>query len=120
MNKRISPVGFLVALLLAVLALLPSRWSAAVAPPPGQPRGMAGRVPWTTSRIRGTPEPPHPYRVGRAFPKLTFKNPLLMTRLPGTKLLLVGEQAGKVLSFPNDQGCARADLFVDLRELNSW
>src|SRR6476469_2436727 len=97
MNQRISPVRLLVAAFLVALAMLPSRRGAAVAPP------REGRQPWTTTRISGTPEPPHPYRVERAFPKLTFKNPLLLTRLPGTKRLVVAEQAGKVFSFPNDQ-----------------
>src|SRR5215469_931968 len=38
--------------------------------------GLAVRTPWTTSRITGSPDPPHPYRIVRAFPKLTFKNPI--------------------------------------------
>src|SRR4051812_23984650 len=115
MNKRISPVSLLVAPFLVALAMLPSHRGTAVAPPQG-----AGRLPWTTSRIRGTPEPPHPYRVERVFPKLAFKNPLLLTRVPGTKRLVVAEQAGKVFSFPNDQACEKADLFADLRGLSSW
>src|SRR5436190_23632542 len=83
--------------------------------------GLDQRIPWTTSRITGSPEPPPPYRIERAFPKLTFKNPLLMTRAPGTGRLFVGEQFGKIYSFPNDQGVARADLFLDLTTgLHSW
>ena len=39
-----------------------------------QPYGIPKRVPWTTSRLTGTPEPPPPYRIERAFPKLHFKN----------------------------------------------
>src|SRR5712692_7743631 len=45
--------------------------------------GIPARTPWTTSRITGTPEPPHPYRIVRAYSKLQFRNPLLMTRAPG-------------------------------------
>lgn len=90
------------------------------AAPGGADRPMT-RVPWTTSRIRGTPEPPHPFLVERAFPKLTFKNPLLTARIPGTDRLFVGEQAGKIYSFPNDDTVERADLFADLaRDLSSW
>jgi putative heme-binding domain-containing protein len=77
------------------------------------------RTPWNTSRIHGSPEPPHPYKIERAFPKLTFKNPLLLTMPPGVNRFFVGEQAGKIYSFPNDPACAKADLFLDLtRELN--
>ncbi|HLJ93421.1 MAG TPA: PQQ-dependent sugar dehydrogenase [Gemmataceae bacterium] len=98
--------------------------------PPGDPRGteqpersfgIGKRVPWTTSRITGSPEPPHPYRAERVFPKLGFKNPLLITNAPGTDRLFVGEHAGKLCSFPNDPTRDKADLFLDLtKELQSW
>ena len=58
-------------------------------PAPERPYGIAMRVPWTTSRISGSPEPPAPYRIERVFPKLTFKNPLLLTNAPGTAPPLV-------------------------------
>jgi putative heme-binding domain-containing protein len=86
-----------------------------------RPYGIRTRVPWTTSRIRGSPEPPPPYRVERAFPKLTFNNPLLLARAPGINRLFLGEQVGKLYSFPLDPGCAKADLFLDLTtEVHSW
>jgi putative heme-binding domain-containing protein len=84
-----------------------------------RPYGIPKRVPWTTSHITGSPEPPTPYKVERVFPKLTFKNPLLLANAPGTDRLFVGEQAGKLYSFrkPSDH----ADLFFDLTtELHSW
>jgi putative heme-binding domain-containing protein len=87
----------------------------------GRPYGIDQRVAWTTSRITGSPEPPSPYKIERVFPKLTFKNPLLITRAPGTDRLFVGEHAGKIYSFPKDQGRDKADLFLDLTtELHSW
>jgi putative heme-binding domain-containing protein len=86
-----------------------------------RPFGLPARIPWTTSRITGTPEPPPPYRVQRVFPKLTFNNPLLLSRIPGTNRFVVGEQYGRLYSFPNDPACKQADLFLDLRaELHSW
>jgi putative heme-binding domain-containing protein len=94
------------------------------APTPPQaerPYGIATRTPWTTSRITGTPEPPPPFRIVRAFDKLTFKNPLLMTYLPEGDRFFIGEQAGKIYSFPNDQAIDKPDLFIDLAaELRSW
>src|SRR5207244_9227447 len=43
------------------------------------------------------------------------------TSAPGTDRLFVGEQAGKLYSFPKDQSCARPDLFLDLTtELHGW
>src|SRR5438105_2397351 len=85
------------------------------------PYGIDKRTPWTSSRVTGSPDPPSPYRIERVFPKLTFKNPLLITSAPGTDRLFVGEQAGKLYSFPKDQSCARPDLFLDLTtELHGW
>ena len=34
------------------------------------------RLPWITSKVTGSPEPPHPYKVVRVFPKFQFKKPL--------------------------------------------
>jgi putative heme-binding domain-containing protein len=80
-----------------------------------------GRRPWTTSTVTGSPEPPRPFKIARAFPKLTFRNPLLFTNAPGSDRLFVGEQYGKLFSFKNDPAVARADLFFDLNaELSSW
>lgn len=79
------------------------------------------RIPWTTSRIKGSPEPPPPYRLERCFPNLTFKNPLLLVSCPGSDRLFLGEQAGKLYSFKNEPDVAKADLFCDLAtELKSW
>jgi putative heme-binding domain-containing protein len=73
----------------------------------------SGRTPWTVSRIAGTPDPPPPFKVVRAFPNLKFDHPLLIARYPGGKRLIVGEQSGLLYSFADDPH-ARADLFLDL------
>src|SRR5437870_1901043 len=64
------------------------------------PYGIDKRVPWTTSRFRGTPEPPLPYRAERSFPKLSFKSPTVLTNAPATDRLFVAEQHGKIFSIP--------------------
>ena len=79
-----------------------------------RPLGRRERPLWTTSRITGSPEPPPPYRVERAFPELKFVNPVELTAAPGTDRLFLAEQSGKIYSFPNDPSCARPDLFFDL------
>ncbi len=71
------------------------------------------RVPWTTSRVVGTPDPPPPYKAVNAFPNVKLDHPLLMTAAPGTDRLFVAEQGGKIVSFPNKSD-AKADLFCDL------
>jgi putative heme-binding domain-containing protein len=73
------------------------------------------RAPWKTSRVVGSPEPPPPFKVVRAFPNLKFEHPLLITRAPGSDRLFVGEQNGVLYSFV-DKPDAKADLFFDLRK----
>ena len=82
-----------------------------------QPYGIDKRVPWTTSRFRGTPEPPLPYRAERVFRKLSFKSPTVLTNAPATDRLFVAEQHGKIFSIPNDPNAAAADLFLDASAL---
>jgi uncharacterized repeat protein (TIGR03806 family) len=79
--------------------------------------GLKKRIAWTTSKVRGRPEPPLPFRAKRVFPKLAFKNPTVLTSAPGTDRLFVAEQAGKVFSIPNDPECETPDLLVDAKVL---
>lgn len=71
------------------------------------------RVRWTASRFAGTPDPPLPYVVEPAFPKLQFDRPLLLEAMPGSRRLFVGEVSGKILTF-NETGADQADLAIDL------
>ena len=48
------------------------------------------RVPWTVSKIAGTPDPPPPYTVEPAFPHLKFDFPLVLVRAKGTGRLFLG------------------------------
>jgi putative heme-binding domain-containing protein len=111
-------VSFPVALTLAVCSLHGFTFRGG---PQERPYGLKARAPWTTSRVTGSPDPPPPFRVERAFAKLAFKNPLLLARAPGLNRFFVGEHAGKLYSFPLDPDCAKADLFFDPKaELHSW
>ena len=86
-------------------------------PAPAKEAGpeRAVRPPWATSRVVGSPDPPPPFKVVRAFPNLKFNRPLLLARAPGSDRLFVGEQDGRLYSF-RDEPDARADLFCDLRK----
>jgi uncharacterized repeat protein (TIGR03806 family) len=80
-----------------------------------RPFSLDKRVPWTTSKVVGSPEPPAPYRTEVAFPKLKFESPLDMARLPDSDRLVVAERYGKILSFVNDPKTDKADLIIDLK-----
>jgi uncharacterized repeat protein (TIGR03806 family) len=79
-----------------------------------RPFGMDKRLPWTTSTVKGTPDPPRPYRTERVFNKLQFLEPLAMAHEPQSNRLFVAEYLGKIFSFPNDPGVEKADLLLDL------
>jgi uncharacterized repeat protein (TIGR03806 family) len=80
--------------------------------------GRSSRVPWTGSRIAGTPEPPPPYAAVPAFPHLKFKFPVVLVPAKGTDRLFVGELQGKIYSFANHPDCAKADLALDVAKLH--
>ncbi|MCP4784201.1 MAG: c-type cytochrome [Fuerstiella sp.] len=75
--------------------------------------GIKKRMPWTTSRISGSPEPPLPYVTEPAFPSLKFNQCLDITMAPGSDRLFVVEQSGKIVSFVNNSNVAQTDLVVD-------
>ena len=108
-------------LALALVALVGGfpAWVAISAGQPAQTEeavpAKAVRVPWTTSRVVGSPDPPPPFKVVRAFPNLKFTHPLLIARPPGSDRLFVGEQDGVLYSFVGRPD-ARAELFYDLRK----
>ena len=99
---------------LSILLTVGSAARLAPAADDGRKPAQTGRTPWTTSTVVGSPEPPPPFKVVRAFPNLKFQHPLLIARYPEGNRLVVGEQSGILYSFP-DRPDARSDLFLDLR-----
>jgi putative heme-binding domain-containing protein len=91
-------------------------WKTAVGATNDLPYGIDRRVPWTSSRMTGSPDPPLPYVVTRAFSKLQFKEPLDLASTPAIDRLFVVEQSGKIFSFKSDPGVERSDLVVDLKK----
>lgn len=82
-----------------------------------EPGQTAKRLAWTTSRVKGRPDPPLPYRAERVFPHLGFQQPTVLTSAPGTERLFVAEHSGRIYSIPNDRDCRKADLFLDVNQL---
>jgi uncharacterized repeat protein (TIGR03806 family) len=81
----------------------------ALAQPPAEQR-----VPWTTSRLIGSPDPTPPYRLARAFPQVTFKEPVFIAQDPLSDRLFVVEYAGRIYSFLPSDPTGKKDLFLDL------
>jgi putative heme-binding domain-containing protein len=78
--------------------------------------GIEARVPWTSSRITGSPNPPSPYRTQRVFPEMQFVNPVVLTNAPGTDRLFVVELGGKIYSFLREPSSEKPELFFDLKQ----
>ena len=97
-----------------LLSVLLAGWSAVVFVHAASAVDIERRVPWTTSRIVGSPEPPTPYVTERAFPNLHFDEPLEADVAPGSDRLYVAERFGRIISFENDPGVSDTNVFLDL------
>ena len=72
------------------------------------------RVPWTTGRVQGSPEPPPLARVERVFPSLQFKDPVELVFDPTGSRLWVLEVGGRLVSFTTRPEASAVDLAIDL------
>src|SRR5437764_5356408 len=88
----------------------------------GKPYGIERRVPWTTSRVVGSPKPPLPYRVRRTFTRLKVPCPIAVAHEPGTDSLLIIHQhwpwggTGRVLRVKDDPAVEKFEVLIDLRD----
>lgn len=65
--------------------------------------GVDERTPWTTSRLKGSPEPPPPYQTRQIFANLHFKEPVAIVPAPSLRRYFVCEHEGKIFSFVDQQ-----------------
>jgi len=79
-----------------------------------KPYGIDHRVPWTTSRITGSLDPPSPYSAEKVFPAIAFQNPVELVVAPGLERIFVAELNGKIFSFDNSYDCKTKQEFLDL------
>jgi glucose/arabinose dehydrogenase len=88
--------------------------------PPAAPAAfrLDRRVPLTTSRVVGWPDPPPPYRTKRVFERLTFRYPVYLTSDPAYPGLFVVEQYGKIVYFKPD--AKRTDLFCEIKDHETY
>ncbi|MFN7920606.1 MAG: PQQ-dependent sugar dehydrogenase [Bryobacteraceae bacterium] len=74
----------------------------------------AERVKWTTSRVVGSPDPPPPYQLVRAFAPVTFKEPIFIAQEPGSERVWVGEYGGRIYSFLPSDPVGSKQLVLDI------
>ncbi|MEO2034779.1 MAG: PQQ-dependent sugar dehydrogenase [Planctomycetaceae bacterium] len=83
------------------------------------PAGEDPRPSWTTSNIRGTPDPPAAYAIQPAFPQLTFTNPTSLEELPDGRML-ISEIGGHVYTFVKNAKTQQKDLLLTIDEAMIW
>jgi glucose/arabinose dehydrogenase len=85
--------------------------------------GMDRRIPWNDSRLIGSPEPLSPYKVVRAFPELTVKQPLVLLPEPETDRLFILQHLGtwagpsRLLAVQDDQRASKPRLLMEIQGL---
>ncbi len=88
-----------------------------------RPFGLERRIPWDDSRIVGSPDPLPPYKVMRAFPELTIKQPLCLFPEPETHRLLILQHlnvwAGpsRLLAVQDDQAASQTEVLIEINGL---
>jgi len=106
--------------LVLILLLVPTAALAAE-----KPFGLKQRIPWNDSRVVGSPDPPPPYKVVRSFPKLSVKQPLVLSPEPGTNRLFILQHLGvwagpgRLLAVPDRQDvtAAEAEMLIEINGL---
>src|SRR5207302_8227828 len=84
-------------------SIITALWPALSDTVPRKPFGIEKRVPWTTSRLVGSPDPPPKYRLTRAFDRFVFKEPVFIAQDPASDRFMVAEYTpGKIYSFRPD------------------
>lgn len=56
-----------------------------------KPFGLEKRIPWTGSRVIGSPDPPPPYRIVRTLEDVPIKHPIHLEQEPGSNRVFVIE-----------------------------
>jgi len=82
-----------------------------------KPYGIATIVPVTTSRVKGSPEPPLPYTTARAFPKAKMSGPIAVAHQPGSdRLIYVPEPwplaPSTVMRMREDEGTYEPEVLI--------
>src|SRR5882724_8739782 len=101
--------------LLAVLAMTGCHDRQAV---DHEPFGLDHRIPWNTSRLIGSPDPPLPYTVEKTFTNINWERPIFITAEPGTDRLFVIQQGGetnkpsRILQFLDDPNTDHVEPFL--------
>ena len=71
---------------------------------------------WTDSNVKGSPDPPLPYKATRLFSKVELDRPTNVSWVPSAKRWMATQHGGKLVTFANDPVDATCEPFLDLSE----
>ena len=75
-------------------------------------------TPWNSSRIKGSPDPPLPYKTQRIFADVELDRPTNIIWLPSARKWIANHAGNKLVAFDNDKEDARAFPLLDLKNLS--
>ena len=83
-----------------------------------KPYGIRKHKPLTTSRVKGSPEPPSPYRVDRAYPKWDIQFPVFAIEEPGSSRIIFISQPRayrptQIFRTTDDPASGEVELLID-------
>src|SRR5262249_52761591 len=109
--KRVSAVAA------AILLLGPCTGRSRAA---DEPYGLLKRVPWNSTRLKGSPEPPPPYPVEKTFNKQRWKSPIYIAAEPGTDRLWIvlpeggSDQGSQIVRIKDDPAALESTVVLDI------
>ncbi len=119
-SPRARQIARVLCSVVAGLLLARSATSAAPGAEVEPPYGLNERVPWTTSRLVGSPNPPLPYTVERTFTGIKWQAPIYAIEAPGTDALWIVSAGGgqgqpsRLLRVKNDPQATQAETILEL------
>ncbi len=118
MIRRIWPRPWLPTIVVAVAISFLARTGQSETRPGKSTQAAPKRVAWTTSRIKGTPEPPPPYVVERIFPKLRLEQPTTIIPVPGSDRMIVTQLESDIVSFQSRATVDSCESAIDMSQVH--
>ncbi|MCR9294505.1 MAG: PQQ-dependent sugar dehydrogenase [bacterium] len=85
--------------------------------------GMQRRIPWTTSNVRGFPDPPPPLKLVRAYPEIQIPNLIALSSIPGSDYLLAVDHRSdwggpsRIVQFKDSPLATKTEPFLERPEI---
>lgn len=116
LNRRIIlQMGILIVFTMAIGSAVLQGGAPTETPTDEKPFGLEKRIPWTTSKVLGSPEPPLPYTLSRTFSSLSFNVAITVVPEPGGNRLILLQYDGKLFSIDGKGEDRTSKLWIDLQ-----